>query len=203
MPEKPKFEWHRPPDMATSLFAEFTAEAEAAVGGGNPELLAEIDAAMNTPARNPACLSIDEDAARRLASASGATDGAYFAHLAFLCEIESRKATGPALWERKAGRVPCPDFLPPTSGQIRRSRYGIFRSFERIWNLALIAVVAGIFPFVIIPLSGWLLFKNSVGKWISTLGYVAKGCFAFWIAALVLFAAGFAAARLAGRPPRK
>lgn len=183
--ESAGFRWRRPKDVATSIFLGFAAEAEASVGDAG--LLADIDAAMNTPLRMPSCLALDEGAAKALAAASGADERAYLAHLAFLHEIEWRKSRGPALWERKAGYAPCPDFLPPTKGQIPARLFGLHRALLKVWNLALIIVVSGVFPFVILPACGMLIFGGKSFFGHSALGVVARTAFGVWCCALASF----------------
>lgn len=148
------FSWHRPDGVAMSQHLAFTDEATAAVGAGNVALLRDIDLAMNEKGRLPRCLDVTEDEARRLAAQSGTPEDRYRAYLAFLYEIEYRKARGPALWERKAGVVPCPDFLAPTSWQVRKSIMPLYLALCKVWNWSVIAVVGGMFPLVILPVCG-------------------------------------------------
>ena len=66
------FTWHRPKDVATSIFLDFTGEAEEAVGAGNVALLEDVDAAMNSAQRMPTCLTAGAAEADALAEATGA-----------------------------------------------------------------------------------------------------------------------------------
>ena len=193
------FTWHRPDGVAMSQHLGFIAEATAAVGAGNVALLKDIDYAMNEKGRLPRCLDITEDEARRLAAESGTPERQYLAYLAFLYEIEYRKARGPALWERRSGVVPCPDFMEPTSWQMRMSRMSLYSTLGKVWNWALIAVIGGVFPFVILPVCGVTFFG---GKRINEVAVCMIG---LWCCAILAGLVCFIACRLmrGGRPKRR
>jgi len=189
-----EFAWHRPDGVAMSQHLDFTAEATAAVGAENVALLRDIDLAMNEKGRLPRCLEMTEDEARRLAAESGVPEDRYFRYLAFLYEIEYRKARGPALWERRSGVVPCPDFLEPTAWQIRMSRMPLYTVLGRVWNWSLIAVVSGMFPFVILPVCG-VSFLG--GKRINEVALCIMG---LWCGAIVSGAVCYISCRLMRSP---
>jgi len=193
------FSWHRPDGLAMSRYLDFTAEATAAVGAGNIALLKDIDLAMNEKGRLPRCLEITEDEARRLAEESGTPEDRYRAYLAFLYEIEYRKARGPALWERSSGVVPCPDFMVPTEWQVRMSRMALYSALGKVWNWSLIAVVGGMFPFVILPVCG-VSFLG--GRRINEVALCMMG---LWCCAIFAGLVCYVACRLmrGGRPKRR
>ena len=198
------FTWHRPKDVATSIFLDFTGEAEEAVGAGNVALLEDVDAAMNSAQRMPSCLTAGEAEAAALAEATGAPRESAMACLAFLSEIEYRKAFGPALWERRSGPVPCPDALPPTAGQLRARQFALHRLLGRVWNWSLIIVISGMFPFVILPLCGVAMFGRSAFYGHSALRWLALGVLSVWSVAFVsFFTAFFASRRMLGRRVRR
>lgn len=198
------FAWHRPKDVATSIFLDFTGEVEEAVGVGNAALLEDVDTAMNSPHRMPSCLTAGAEEADALAAATGAPRESALACLAFLSEIEYRKAFGPALWERRSGPVPCQDALPPTAGQVRAGQFALHRLLGRIWNWSLIVVISGMFPFVILPLCGVAMFGRSAFYGHSALRWLALAVLGIWSAAfLSFFTAFFASRRLFGRRMRR
>ncbi len=72
---------------------------------------------------------------------------------------------------------------------------GVWRRLNRIWNLALIIVVTGLFPMVILPLFGVSMFSN---RQITTFAAVFFGV---WTTAFAFFLAGkYVCASLRGRP---
>ena len=188
------FKWRRPDGMATSAFLEFTDEATARIGAGNAELLKDVDLAMNSAAKLPRFMDVPEEKARELAKEAGIAEERYFSYLAFLHEIAYRREFGPALWERRAGVTPCPDYLPPTSGQVREGRLPLFRLVNRLWNWALIFVIGGMFPFVILPLCGMKVFGVGFGGQ-SAMSRTAAAIIGLWLGALAVFAVCFAASR--------
>ncbi len=176
-----------------SVFLAFTGEAEERVGVENANLLADIDAALNSSARHPRFLDVTEPKARELAREAGVDEARYFSYLAFLHELEYRREFGPAMWERKSGVVPCPDWMPPTSGQMRAGRMPFYRLLTRLWNWALIVVAGGVFPLVILPLCGLRSVASGGGG--ARLGAVSVAMMCIWGAALAVFAACYAASR--------
>lgn len=186
------FNWNRPRLMGVTDFNEFTAEVEARVGAENTELLKDIDLAMNTDERMPYYLDISEDKAKTLALSSGIEAEKFFFYLAVMNEIEYRKTNGPALWERKRSVVPCPDYLSPTEWQMRRSAMPVYNVLSKIWNIALVAVVAGVIPFVIVPVSNFIAIDDGIDL-SDTSGLSGFSLVAFfgWIAAALLFAVTF------------
>lgn len=141
-----RFAWTRPREMATGAFADFTAEAEASVGAGNTALLALVDAALNDPCRLPSYVAMDREEADVFAASRPEGRAPAFATLAILNELAYRKAHGPKIWERDAGVVPCPAFLPPTPHQVRADRMRLYRAANRTWNLALIFAIYSAVP---------------------------------------------------------
>lgn len=167
------YAWHRPMDVATSVFSEFVDEATAVIGAENADLLKTVDEALNSGEEMPDVLALDEARAMAGAESWGAktADGEgraagrlqYLGHLAFLHEIAYRRAYGPAMFERKAGVTPCPDFLPANSHQVPASRYARYRRLNKVWNWALVLVVNFAFPLCIMPLFKSLMAKGSLG----------------------------------------
>ena len=189
------FSWHRPNDMPMSVFKAFTSEVEASVGTDRPELLAEIDRAMNDAEKRPGVLELTKEVATACATASGIPVERYLRYLAFLDEIERRKETGPALWERNSGVVPCPDFLIPTSGQVPMSRMGVYKVFTKIWNILLIVVVGGILPLMLVPLCS-IMFTKCRRTW-------AVCMICTWLVSLTVFLLFFISSRMIKNSARK
>lgn len=190
------FKWHRPRLMGSTDFEEFKTEVEERVGIENTALLRDIDEAINIDERMPRYLEITEDEARSLAASSGTDEEKFFFYLAVLNEIEYRKAKGPAIWERKRAVVPCPDFLPPTKWQIRAGSMGVYNVLGKIWNVSLVVVVAGVIPFMLVPLSNFITLGNGIdmsdGEGLSLFSVVS---FVSWIFFAILFAVTFAISR--------
>lgn len=190
------FKWHRPRLMGTTDFEEFKTEVEERVGVENAALLKDIDKAINTDGRMPRYLEITEDEARSLAASSGTDEKKFFFYLAVLNEIEFRKAKGPAIWERRRAVVPCPDFLPPTKWQIRAGSMGVYNVLGKIWNVSLVVVVAGVIPFMLVPLSNFMTLGNGIDisdpQGLSLFSVVS---FFSWIFFVLLFTVTFAISR--------
>lgn len=190
------FKWNRPRLMGSTDFEEFKTEVEERVGIENTALLRDIDEAINTDDRMPHYLEITEDEARSLAASSGTDEGKFFFYLAVLNEIEYRKANGPAIWERKRAVVPCPDFLPPTKWQIRAGSMGVYNVLGKIWNVSLVVVVAGVIPFMLVPLSNFITLGNGIdmsdGEGLSLFSVVS---FFSWIFFALLFTVTFSLSR--------
>lgn len=186
----------RPKLMGMSDFREFAAEVESRVGVENVKLLEDIDRAMNTDERIPRHLDVSAEKAKELAESSGVEEKKFLSYLAFLYEIEYRKVNGPKLWERKRGVVPCPDCLPPTRWQIRQRRLPLFNAFSRIWNISLVVAVAGVIPFLIIPLSKFITAGIGI-KGSANVGYSHFTLMAFicWCASAFVFLVSFSIAR--------
>ena len=180
--------------MATSRFQAFTEEVERRVGSGNTELLRDIDLAMNSKDAMPRFLDFTEAEAKALAAKSDAGERQFMSYLAFLNELAYRREFGPALWERASGVVPSLDFLPPTSGQVRASRMPLYRLLCKVWNWALIIIVGGVFPMMIMPLCGMKVFGAKFnGHGALSLAAVSMMC--AWIVAAAIGAICFCAAR--------
>lgn len=190
------FKWHRPRLMGSTDFEEFKTEVEERVGIENTALLKDIDEAINTDERMPRYLEITEDEARSLAASSGTDEEKFFFYLAVLNEIEYRKANGPAIWERKRAVVPCPDFLPPTKWQIRAGSMGVYNVLGKIWNVALVVVIAGVIPFMIVPVSNFVALDNCI-DFSDTSGLSGFSIVAFfaWVFFIVVFAVAFSVSR--------
>lgn len=187
----------RPKLMGMSDFREFVAEVESRVGVENVKLLEDIDRAMNTDERMPCHLDISREKAKELAASSGVEEKKFFSYLAFLHEIEYRKANGPELWERKRGVVPCPDYLPPTKWQVRQGRLPLFNAVSRIWNISLVVVIAGVIPFMIVPLSKFISagieLEGAANAKFSLFTLIA---FTGWCLSAVVFLIAFSIARI-------
>ena len=143
----------RPQFMAVSFFSDYSQEAVSSVGVENEALLERINSALNSPKVDEAILAMSEDEARKAAHAEGIAESKYFAFLSFLHEIEFRKTNPSARWGRHPSVVPCPDWMPPNSRQIPARKMPYLRVFSKIFNIAMIVVIFGAFPFFVAPLS--------------------------------------------------
>lgn len=186
----------RPKAMGMSDFQELAAEITERVGVDNVELLKDIDMAMNTEEPMSYYLDIPYAKAKDLAASSGVDEKRFFAYLAFLYEIEYRKAHGPKMWERKRGVVPCPDYLSPTKWQIRRKHMPFYNICTKIWNVSLIIVFAGAFPFMLGPLSNFITSKGQYDyNNLTIFNYYSIIAFCGWIFFLFLCLTAFSLSR--------
>lgn len=186
----------RPKAMGVSDFKELSAEIIERVGVENAELLKDINLAMNTEESMSYYLDIPHEKAKELAASSGVDEKRFFAYLAFLYEIEYRKANGPKMWERKRGVVPCPDYLSPTRWQIRRRHMPFYNIFTKIWNVSLIIVFAGAFPFMLGPLSNFISSKGCIGlDGTTAISRYSVIAFSGWVFFLLIFFVSFSISR--------
>lgn len=201
------YKWHRPMDVATSIFSELVNEATAVIGAENTDLLKAVDEALNGGEKMPALLAIDEAKAMAEAeawSAKGAVSEGrrsvrrlqYLNHLAFLYEIAYRREHGPAMFERKAGVTPCPDFLPANSYQVPQSRYTGYLRLNKVWNWAFVLVINGALPLCIMPFLHGLMQVDSLGR------RIYPFIVGLWFMALVVgFGGMFICRSMRGRKP--
>ena len=143
----------RPQFMAVSFFSDYSQEVVSSVGRENVALIERINSALNSPKVDEAILAMSEDEARTAAHAEGIAERKYFAFLSFLHEIELRKSNPSARWGRRPSVVPCPDWMPPNSRQIPARKMPYLRVFSKVFNIAMIVVIFGAFPFFVAPLS--------------------------------------------------
>ena len=188
--------WTRPKLMGMSDFREFVAEVESRVGVENVKLLEDINRAMNGDLPLSGILDFSGDKISAIVSSSGVEEKKFRSYLSFLHEIEYRKKNGPALWERRRAVVPCPDCLPPTKWQIRSSRLPLFNVITRIWNISLVVVVAGVIPFMIVPLSKFVSIGFGIeGSANVKLSVFSVAGFIGWSVSAAVFLAAFSIAR--------
>lgn len=152
----------RPQFMAVSFFSDYSQEVVSSVGGENVALLERINLALNSPKIDEAILEMSEDKARTAAHAEGIAESKYFAFLSFLYEIEFRKSNPAARWGRRPSVVPCPDWMPPNSRQIPARKMPYLRVFSKVFNIAMIVVIFGVFPFFVAPLSHSIVAGSSL-----------------------------------------
>ena len=170
--------------MAVSFFAEYSQEVVSAVGEENAVLLDRIDSALNSAGVDNAVLEMCEEDARKAAHAEGVSEGRYFAFLALLHEIEYRKSNPSARCGRRPVIVPCPGWLPPNSRQISARRMPYFRMFNKLFVIAMIVVIFGVFPFFVAPVSHCIVVGGSLSLraaisvlvWLSALAAALFGC---------------------------
>ncbi len=200
--EKPKFEWHRPNGVPMSVYLDFTEESVSRIGENRTNLLSAVDVALNGGDPVPGILELPEEEVQKRAKAwcKASGDGeeglqAYRSHLSLIYELVWRRVHGPALFERRSGATPCPDYLPCTSQQVHASMMGLYRFFTKLWNWGLVVTVPLVFPVIVLPLG--------LSSIISTTDAMKGGYWVLvgiWLAALASFIGGFFAARaLRGR----
>lgn len=190
-----KFVWHRPADVPTTVFLDFTSEAESRIGPSNGDLLSNVDAALNGAETFDFLLDAAEEdvssrADRWVASRAGASDAErealrrqYMYHLAYIHELIWRRRNGPALFERKSGVTPAPDFLPCTAWQVPARRLGAYRTVGRVWNWASVVTITGFLPMIIIP--------TAVSEFTDAAGVKYFAFVGAWLVAAFLFLSGY------------